>query len=75
MPRGVGVRVPLSALGFEDEQRKLLVFFCAHMFERAHICPKKGLLVKLVHKIGAVFIYWSKIVHKCGYLPAFIISI
>ena len=28
MPRGVGVRVPLSAQGFEDEQRKLLVFFC-----------------------------------------------
>ena len=25
-----------------------------------------GLLVKIVHKIGAVFIYWSKIVHKCG---------
>ena len=30
-----------------------------------------GLLVKIVHKIGAVFVYWSKIVHKCGYLPAF----
>ena len=30
-----------------------------------------GLLVKIVHKIGAVSVYWSKIVHKCGYLPAF----
>ena len=30
-----------------------------------------GLLVKIVHKIGAVFDYWSKIVHKCGYLPVF----
>jgi len=30
-----------------------------------------GLLVKIVHKIGAVFDYWSKIVHKCGCLPAF----
>ena len=30
-----------------------------------------GLLVKIVHKIGVVFVYWSKIVHKCGYLPAF----
>ena len=28
MPRGVGVRVPLSAQGFEDEQRELLVFLC-----------------------------------------------
>ena len=27
MPRGVGVRVPLSALS-QDEQRKLFVFFC-----------------------------------------------
>ena len=25
-----------------------------------------GLLVKLVHKIGAVFIYWSELVDKCG---------
>ena len=31
----------------------------------------RGLLVKIVHKIGAVFDYWSKIVHKCGCLPAF----
>ena len=23
-----------------------------------------GLLVKIVHKIGAVFVYWSKLVHK-----------
>ena len=36
---------------------------------------KTGLLVKIVHKIGTVFTYWSKIVHKCGCLPAFIISI
>ena len=32
---------------------------------------KFGLLVKIVHKIGAVFDYWSKLVHKCGCLPAF----
>ena len=30
-----------------------------------------GLLVKIVHKSGAVFDYWSKLVHKCGCLPAF----
>ena len=30
-----------------------------------------GLLVKLVDKIGAVFVYWSKIVDKCGCIPAF----
>ena len=32
-----------------------------------------GLLVKIVHKIGAVFDYWSKIVHKCGCLPYFLL--
>ena len=30
-----------------------------------------GLLVKIVDKIRAVFVYWSKLVDKCGYLPAF----
>ena len=34
MPRGVGDRVPLSAQGFEDEQRKLSVFFLS--------CADKG---------------------------------
>ena len=27
-------------------------------------CGNIGLLVKIVHKIGAVFVYWSKLVHK-----------
>ena len=26
--------------------------------------PFLGLLVKIVHKIGAFFVYWSKLVHK-----------
>ena len=30
-----------------------------------------GLLVKIVDKIGTIFVYWSKIVDKCGILPAF----
>ena len=30
-----------------------------------------GLLVKIVDKIGAIFVYWSKLVDKCGCLPAF----
>ena len=30
-----------------------------------------GLLVKIVDKIGAVSVYWSKLVDKCGCLPAF----
>ena len=34
-----------------------------------------GLLVKIVHKIGAIFTYWSKIVHKWGKFAPFIISI
>ena len=34
-----------------------------------------GLLVKIVHKIGAIFTYWSKIVHKWGTFAPFIISI
>ena len=34
-----------------------------------------GLLVKIVHKIGAFFTYWSKIVHKWGKFAPFIISI
>ena len=32
-----------------------------------------GLLVKIVDKIGAIFVYRSKIVDKCGCLPAFFI--
>ena len=48
-----------------------------HMLAAGDYCcePKVlkilGLLVKIVHKIGAVFVYWSKLVHKCGYLLAF----
>ena len=30
-----------------------------------------GLLVKIVDKIGVVFVYWSKLVDKYGCLPAF----
>ena len=32
---------------------------------------KSGLLVKIVDKIGAIFVYWSELVDKCGSLPAF----
>ena len=34
-----------------------------------------GLLVKIVDKIGAISVYWSKLVDKSRSLPAFIISI
>ena len=46
--------------------------FCFYTNPLYRSCATKiGLLVKIVHKSGAVFDYWSKIVHKCGYLPAF----
>ena len=43
MPRGVGVRVPLSAQGFENEQLALLVFFvpCADKVPRTS-CSASG---------------------------------
>ena len=55
-------------------------FFCVYtqmpnpgfdLKSRLNAATYVGLLVKIVHKIGAVSVYWSKIVHKCGYLPAF----
>ena len=55
----------------EDESLPLFSFTLRRGRSVGGGVAELGLLVKIVHKIGAVFDYWSKIVHKCGCLPAF----
>ena len=65
----------------EDNLKRLSSFFisllagyigCAGNDVAAVACVcLSGLLVKIVDKIETIFVYWSKIVDKCGSLPAF----
>ena len=58
----IGVRIPYPL------QKALIISAFIFFIYFSGDC---GLLVKIVDKIGVVFVYWSKLVDKYGCLPAF----
>ena len=64
---------------YKGVRKRSFIFLCKIVligkFCTALRLTKCGLLVKIVHKIGAIFTYWSKIVHKWGKFAPFVISI